>query len=277
MQTCPGVDEAAEDDGARGALEIAVGAGDERSFSAELDDGRDEIRAARSGDLPARRDAAREHELLDATLDEGLPDVAAAVCDLEEVLRQARGIVDRLRFLHRERSHLARLHDDRASRDERREDVAHGDDERKVPRRDDPDHTARDAEERAPLVPEQVERHLARCENSLGVLAVVGELIDRDHHLVTERIGRGLPAFLADHVDDLLGAFHECVAEAEETCRALRDRDVPPGRLRAPGPRDCGRDVFLRRDRHLAEKLTGRGRPALQGRHRQLRSMSSIL
>ena len=68
-----GVREAAEHDGARGALDVAVGAGDERRLAAELHHARDEALAARRGDALAGRDAAGEDELLDARLDERRP------------------------------------------------------------------------------------------------------------------------------------------------------------------------------------------------------------
>ena len=58
----PAVGEAAEDDRARRALEVAVRARDERRLAAELHHARDEPRAARRRDPPARLHAAGEDE-----------------------------------------------------------------------------------------------------------------------------------------------------------------------------------------------------------------------
>jgi len=78
--------------------------------------------------------------------------------------------------------------------------------------------------ENALLVLEEVERQLARREDPRRVLAVVGELINRDHHLVAERIGTRLSALAAHDVDDLVGPFDQRIAEPEEAGAALLHR-----------------------------------------------------
>src|SRR5439155_1713721 len=64
-------------------------------------------------------------------------------------------------------------------------------------------------------------------------------------------------------VCDLVGAFDERVAVAEEALGALLDREHAPGGLRLPRARDGLRDVVARRDRDLADELSVRGGVAL--------------
>src|SRR5262249_2948683 len=130
------VDEAPENDGVRRALDVAVGARDERGLAAELEDARHEVRAARGRDAFARIDASGEDELLDAALDEGGADVAAPVDDAEEIFGQAGRVEDLLRLPDRERRDLARLEHHGVAGDERAQYVPHRDHEGEVPRRD---------------------------------------------------------------------------------------------------------------------------------------------
>ena len=94
-----------------------------------------------------------------------------------------------------------------------------------------------------------------RREDARGVLAVVGEEVDGDHHLVGEAVVAGLAALAADDVDDLVGALDERVAEAEEALAALLDRQHTPRRLRLLRATDGGEHLVPRRHADLAEEL----------------------
>jgi hypothetical protein len=258
-----GVREAAEDDRARRRLEVAVGAREERCLSAELHHARDQLRAARRRDASPGRHAAGEDELLDAALDERLPGRAEPGDHAEEVLGEARRVVDLFRLLRDERRHLARLEDDRAPGDERRGDVPHRDRERVVPRRDDADDAARYVVDVAAPVLEEVQVDLARREDARRVPAVVGQEIGHGDDLVHQRLVARLAGLGGEDRRDLLRAIDDGVAEAQEAVRALLDREDAPRLLRAARARDDGVDLVLAHHRHFAEEGAARRRVAL--------------
>jgi hypothetical protein len=83
------VEKRAEHGGAGGAVEVGVGAHDERILAAELERARDEPPAARPRRSCGRCDAAGERDLVDACVDERGAGLAVADDDLENAGRQS--------------------------------------------------------------------------------------------------------------------------------------------------------------------------------------------
>src|SRR5262249_38099038 len=80
--------------------------------------------------------------------------------------------------------------------------------------------------------------------------------------LVEERLVLGLAALAGEQIDDLVGALHHGVAEAEDAVRALGDRQRAPRLLRAARPRDRLLDLLGRGVGRLADELAGGRRVA---------------
>jgi hypothetical protein len=257
------VGEAAVHEAARRALDVDVGASDERRLAAELHDARDEALAARGRDALSRGDAAREDEELDAGVDERGARRAVAGDDLEEIRREACLVPDLLRFEGDERGHLARLEDGRVARDERHHDVAERELEGEVPRRDHADDAARHVVEDGLAVHHQVQRHLARRERAGRVLAEVGGDVGHDEHFVSEGLVLGLAALEREEVDDLVRPLDDRVLVAADLVAALLDREGAPRLLRRARPGHGGADLGFAHDGDLADELARGRRVAL--------------
>jgi hypothetical protein len=122
--------------------------------------------------------------------------------------------------------------------------------------RDHADDAARLVVHVALPVLEEVEVDLARGEDARGTAHVVSREVRAHHQLVHERFLFRLPALATEHVDQLFGAVHQHVREAQHARAALVERERREGGLCAPRHLDCCAYVVCSRNRKAAERLT---------------------
>jgi hypothetical protein len=162
---------------------------------------------------------------------------------------------------------LGRLQDDRVPRGERRRERVHGQEDRRVPRDDDPD----DAERLAERVVEDA-RPVERDDAPLDLVREPAEVVEpvRDHPKLREHLLVELA--VVGHLDrgDLLRALRDQVGEAHHQPAAPGGGEPAPGLALERGRRgaDGAVDVLGPRERVRRPDLPGRGVDGVVGRAR---------
>jgi hypothetical protein len=108
-------------------------------------------------------------------------------------------------------------------------------------------------------VEHEVQRDVVRREQALGTLGVVGGQVGERQHLEAERLVARLAALCDQELDEVTGAAHHLIAEAEDAGGPLAHGQRTPGDLRGAGARRRGADRLGRLVGDLSETLAGGG------------------
>lgn len=209
------------------------------------------------GDLASGGGAACETDLVWILLDQRRAQIAPAVHDLEDVLRETRLAQGARQQLADLRAVLRGLEDDRVARQEGGGDGRDGQNQREIPWRDDQDDAVGLAHR--PMLMMRIERH----EVMLG-----GEGARRDRPIVSDQLDgsqefgqrlEGRSALLRHHhADDAVEVAAQALLPQAQGFKARGQAGLEPACLGGARPRHDRRRLAQRRDGHLAQ-LAPRG------------------
>ena len=158
-----------------------------------------------------------------------------------------------------ERRHFARLQQHRVARHQGLHGRVQREQEREVPRRDDPDHAERLVRDAQLLRLHQVQGHRAVGEDARGALRVELERVARGEDLGDERFLARLARLGDDDVEEVLLVLDQHAHRALEQTLSRAERSARPLRLRLPRALERFRDVGRIGDLDLADRLEASG------------------
>ncbi len=254
-----GVGEAGLHSASDRCVDVGVGAHDHRVLAAELQRGPDQPAAGLRGQLAAGGGRAGEGQVVDL-VEQGRPDDRPAAGDhLPHVVGKARLARDRPGGQQAQRRLRVGLAEHRVARQQRRDHVAHGEEERVVPRGDDADQPLR-----VPGDPGAHDAGHAGRRSGLGeVRRRVTGVVHR-HRRQSQELDPGVDTGLAglplDDVEHLLLVLEQQRGEPEHDRGPLGQWYAGPARLRDPGPPRRLGDVGGGGLRDRGQQLAGEGR-----------------
>ncbi len=235
----PGVLHGAPHDVGGGFVQVGVLGDDDTVLATEFQQNGGQGLRALGGHRPARRDAAREREFVQAGLDERLARGPVSVQVLQDGGKVRNGPLPGPNepFSHAGRD-LAGLEDDGVPGRERVGEDGCGSEQGEVPRADDADHAVGLVFDPCALVGHGgAGRNLPASQDARGVVSGVLQVLESPEHFHAGVV-EGLAVLGVNECGALLAAQSYLPPPRTQPLRTALETEVPPG----PGDRTCGSD-----------------------------------